>query len=320
MKFSVVIPLYNKAPHIKRTVESVLNQTCGDFELIVVDDGSTDGGGQIVEGVHDPRIYLITQENKGVSAARNTGIKTARAEFVAFLDADDEWKTGFLQEINRLIEKFPASGAYATSYENINPGGRMTYPKIRGLQAGRSGIIERPFQVFQSGLPFNSSSIVIPKRVLEELGGFQEGVNLGEDVLMWDRITVKYPISFSASSLAVYHKEAVNRASREIVISDSPTQSMRLILSSLETMELDPLTRKDLEDYYAYKVIIRAREAMLMGSLAVANNWLKTLRWSGKFGFQRGLLLLACNAPVKWIFPIYRWYKNRNTISNNIIP
>lgn len=306
MKFSVVIPLYNKAPHIKRAVESVLNQTCGDFELIIVDDGSTDGGGQIVEGIHDPRIHLITQKNKGVSAARNTGIKTASTEFVAFLDADDEWKTGFLQEINHLLENFPTCGAYATSYENINPGGRMTYPKIRGLQAGRSGIIERPFWVFQSGIPFNSSSVVISKIGLEKLGGFKEGLNRGEDSLLWNQIAINYPIAFSTARLAIYHKEAVNRLSREIVVSNIPSEDMKTILDNLETMELNPLTRKDLEDYYAYRVIIRAREAMLMDNMKVASLWLARIKGNRKYAIQRDLLLIICLTPVKLIIPIYR--------------
>jgi len=112
---SVVIPLYNKGPHIARALNSVLAQTFQDFEVIVVDDGSTDDGAEVVRGVDDPRIRLIQQENRGVSAARNRGIEAARAELIAFLDADDEWLAEHLETIIRLRRNALEVGIYATS-------------------------------------------------------------------------------------------------------------------------------------------------------------------------------------------------------------
>ncbi len=104
---SVVIPLYNKGLYIARALNSVLAQTFQDFEVILVDDGSTDDGAEVIGGVDDPRIQLIQQENLGVSAARNRGIEAARAELVAFLDADDEWLPCFLSKIIDLSDKYP---------------------------------------------------------------------------------------------------------------------------------------------------------------------------------------------------------------------
>ena len=102
---SVVIPLYNKAPYIDRALRSVLAQTFQDFEVIIVDDGSTDGGAKIVKSTTDKRIKLIQQKNSGVSAARNRGIQESKSKLIAFLDADDEWKSRFLEVILRLRKK-----------------------------------------------------------------------------------------------------------------------------------------------------------------------------------------------------------------------
>lgn len=104
-KISVVIPLFNKGPYIARTLDSVLKQTFQDFKVIVVDDGSTDDGAEIVRGFDDPRIQLIQQPNQGESVARNRGVDESLSDFVAFLDADDEWMPKHLETILKLIEK-----------------------------------------------------------------------------------------------------------------------------------------------------------------------------------------------------------------------
>lgn len=104
---SVVIPLYNKAPHIERALNSILSQTIQPIEIVVVDDGSTDGGPKIVENFNYPNIRLIRQEHQGVSIARNRGITESKGGLISFLDADDVWLPGYLEEINKLRERFP---------------------------------------------------------------------------------------------------------------------------------------------------------------------------------------------------------------------
>ena len=113
---SVVIPLFNKQDSIRSTIESVLAQSFRDFELIVVDDGSTDGSVDVVKAINDPRIRLIEKQNGGVSSARNEGIRNASYEYVAFLDGDDLWDSDYLREIVHLIEVFPEAGILGTSY------------------------------------------------------------------------------------------------------------------------------------------------------------------------------------------------------------
>ena len=113
---SVVIPLYNKEQYIERAVYSVLSQTFQQFEIVIVNDGSTDGSASVIERMDNPLIRLIHQKNGGVSAARNRGIEEARFEYIAFLDADDEWKENHLEIIAGLISKFPECGVFGTSY------------------------------------------------------------------------------------------------------------------------------------------------------------------------------------------------------------
>ena len=121
MKISVVIPLYNKARYVVRAVNSVLSQSYNDFELIIVNDGSTDGGERLISDIKDPRLHLVNQSNAGVSAARNRGINEAAADHIAFLDADDEWKKGFLESMLNLHSKHPNAGLFASAYEIFFP-------------------------------------------------------------------------------------------------------------------------------------------------------------------------------------------------------
>ena len=117
---SVIIPLYNKVNTVERAVRSVLDQTVSEFELIVVNNGSTDGSEDVVKRIDDPRIILISQPNQGVSMARNKGVAIAKGDYVAFLDADDEWRPTFLETVLRMREKYPDCAVFATAYQRCN--------------------------------------------------------------------------------------------------------------------------------------------------------------------------------------------------------
>ena len=119
MKFSVVIPLYNKRNSLKACIESVLNQSYKDFELIVVDDGSTDGSKEIVREFEDKRIRLIEKKNGGVSSARNLGVRSARNSWIAFLDGDDIWTKWHLETIVRLAESEPLAMVLSSSIDSF---------------------------------------------------------------------------------------------------------------------------------------------------------------------------------------------------------
>ena len=117
---SVVIPLYNKEHQIAETLRSVLEQTFQDFEVVIVDDGSTDKSSEEALKIRDPRIRFVRQENAGVSAARNRGIEEARFDLIAFLDADDRWKPEYLQTQYDLFQKYPQCGVFACNYEFVH--------------------------------------------------------------------------------------------------------------------------------------------------------------------------------------------------------
>ena len=206
-KLSVVIPLYNKEPYIARALRSVCTQTVQDFEIIVVDDGSTDNSAQVVLSFGDSRIRLIKQENSGQSVARNRGVHESRTELVAFLDADDEWKPCFLQTVLHLKDLFPQAGIYACAYDVIDAGDIKVKYAFVGVPSGDwEGLIPNYFETLQGRSPVWSSAVMIPKGVLINCGMFPVGYRYGEDVDTWIRIALQYPIAFSNVSGAIYHR------------------------------------------------------------------------------------------------------------------
>jgi glycosyltransferase involved in cell wall biosynthesis len=203
---SVVMPLFNKEKEVCRAIQSVLNQTVADFELLVVNDGSTDKGPYLVREMDDPRIRLIEQGNTGVSAARNRGIKEARASLITFLDADDEWLADFLETINRLRERFSSCSVFATNYLYRNMDGSLMGTIIRGLPAADwEGIFENYFGVASnSDPPIWSSAVAVTKDAITSIGGFPVGVTAGEDLLTWARLASRYKIAYSSQPAAIF--------------------------------------------------------------------------------------------------------------------
>ena len=283
MSFSVVIPLYNKALHIERALTSVLNQTRQDFEIIVVNDGSTDNGQEIVEGIHDTRIKLINQTNQGVSAARNHGTEVANHKFVAFLDADDEWLPEFLDHIQVLINTFPSCGAYATAIQTIRPNGQKYLPSLNKLPPEPwIGILPNFFELFQDGLSvFHPSSIVVPKCILLEVGGFPAGAVLLEDITCWVKIAIRYPIAFNPKRLATYHQDATNRSNDHKNLYEAPF--IRTIQESIGNGLMPRELRAEALEFLAQQQIFTAMENVMQGNPAQARHLLATCARTKKY-------------------------------------
>ena len=219
MKFSVIIPLYNKAPYIRKALESVFAQTYTDFELIIVDDGSTDNSASIAEEfIRTSRLSpfafrLIKQSNAGVSAARNTGVAASSGENIAFLDADDWWEPTYLERMAKLIEDYPEAGLYGMNYIYYKPG------KTRVALKCKTGYINYPKEYYEgSAMMIFTSSSSMPKRVFEEMGGFPLGIRLGEDFLLWAKTALHHKVAFCDEPLAYYNNDvpATLRATRNL--------------------------------------------------------------------------------------------------------
>lgn len=284
-KVSVVIPLYNKGPYIARALNSVLAQTIQDFEVIVVDDGSTDDGAAVVKGFDDPRIQLIQQENRGVSAARNRGIEAARTELVAFLDADDEWLPGFLETIMRLRRKFPKAGAYATAFYTHSRR-RSDHLDLKAVPPEPwEGLIPRYFLTVTYRGPISSSSVCIPRSIFDNIGMFIEGVWWGEDSEMWGRIALHYTVAFSWTYGAIYHFDATNRANEKRgTVKEHPFTETGLKYISEIREPISPILHHDLLEYIEKTRLQTAGRALKSGEPKLARMVLKNchtelLKW-----------------------------------------
>ena len=207
MRFSVIIPLYNKAPYIKKALESVINQSYNDFELVVVDDGSTDGSCQIAEetlkGVHVD-YHLIKQHNAGVSTARNNGVKASHGDFICFLDADDWWAPTFLEKMNSFINDYPDAGIYGTNYYYVKNGRQ----RVCVTTAERGYINYCKVYADRLAMPLTSISVAIKRDVFCAVGGFNPKLKLGEDFDLWIRISLCHKVAFLNEPLAYYFQDS----------------------------------------------------------------------------------------------------------------
>ena len=211
MRFSVIIPLYNKAPYVAKAIESVLAQTFNDFELVIVDDGSKDNSAEIaaqaIEG-HD-HCRLIRQENAGVSMARNNGVALSQGEYLCFLDADDWWEPAFLEETAKLIAEFPEAGIYGTNYTIVNETKRKTRVSPIGVEPGFVKGYINYCQVYAKTLamPLWTGAVCIPRGVFEEVDGFNPRLKMGEDFDLWLRIAIHHKVAFLNNPLAFYNQD-----------------------------------------------------------------------------------------------------------------
>ncbi len=199
MKISAIIPAYNAGKYIRDALDSVLNQTYKEIEIIVVDDGSTDGTQEIVLR-HYPSVRYFFQKNGGVAKARNRALREAQGVWVAFLDADDVWCADKIEKQVAHIETHPGVAWVVTNQVYFDEIGITGHDPWKGERLFTGDLVKNLFTC--SGI--TPSTIMVKRTVLEEVGYFEEGLRVGEDDNLWMRIAMRHPAAFIDEPLVMY--------------------------------------------------------------------------------------------------------------------
>ncbi len=316
MRFSIIIPLYNKARYVAKAIDSVLSQTFPDYELVIMDDGSQDDSfnvaTQAIEG--EGQCHIHRQQNAGVSIARNSAVSLSHGDYLCFLDADDWWDPTFLEEMSKLIEEFPDAGIYGTSYTIVNETKRKTRVAPIGVEAGFGKGYINYCQVYAKTLamPLWTGAVCIPRPVFDGMHGFPHGIKLGEDFLLWIHIALKHKVAFLNKPLAFYNQD-VDVSNRGVGHLYKPEEHMLWNLADLEPSEQSNADYKQLVDnlrtygLYPYFLSRKYHE--------VAKNELDKVDWVRQPEKTRN----RYHQPLAWQRMVYRLKKTGAKIKQKII-
>ena len=318
--FSVIITLYNKTLYIEKCLRSVLDQTCQDFEVIVVNDGSTDDGAEKAEKfkVQSSKFKVISQLNTGVSTARNNGVKAAKFDYIAFLDADDWWEPTFLEEMKGMIEEYPQAGIYGSSYYLIKNSRKRIAP-IGVEPSFHKGIINY-CRVYAKTLcmPLWTCAVIVPIKALKSENGFKPILKLGEDFDLWIRIVLKYPVVFLNKPLANYNQD-VDLAYRAVGNLHNPENHVLWNLEYLANEELsDPDLKQLLDNLRVYGLF----PYFLTGEYRrLAKQELDKVDWknqpvTARRRYSRPVFLLKIESRFFWFGSKIKQFLLRNLLQN----
>lgn len=254
--FSVVIPLYNKAEQIKNTLNSVLQQSFKDFEIIVVNDGSTDGGHEVVKHILDDRITIYNQNNTGASVARNFGINKSNSNYIALLDADDFWKPNHLQEHFNSIKKFSKSALFCNAYELKLSKKTIIKANYNTPKKTEPHIIEDYFKTSTMHPIGWTSALVFNKKDFLDIGSFNPKYTSGQDLDLLIRFGLKKTIVFNPTITCYYDKTVMGSLSKE-----NHQESKRMLFNSFKIEEQSHPSLKRYLNLNRYSLAIQCKLA-----------------------------------------------------------
>jgi len=292
--FDVVLTLFNKKEFIADTLASVSGQSFDEWRMFVVDDGSTDGGADIVDALHDPKITLIRQANQGVGPARNRGIAAGSAEWIAFLDGDDIWNADHLAELDELRRAFPDAALIGAGFQRFAGAGEPL-----AISPGRPNRRRaRYFHECARGAElFTTSSAAVSRVALETIGAF-EPLPGNEDVELWARLALHGPVAVSDKRTILYRTESggitdtLARGPRKKPLEREQLSSTIPTLSRLLPGIDDPELARDIAEYMDSRIGLSMIGAVLAGDFAYARQ-LRALYRTQPLGKARWAALIA---------------------------
>lgn len=297
MKFSVIIPVYNKADTLMQSVESVLRQSYNDFEIVIVDDGSTDGFPAIAEQLSaNSKIRVIRQANAGVSVARNTGIKHAEGTFICFLDADDLYQPDHLQELNRLIETYPEQSYFATSHVTSYPDGKRTGSSRMLTGFPQDFLCENLFNLLNTcgdGIIHTNSMCIRKSLMFENNLFFEPGEKIGEDTDLWFRTALLQPIIISQKETTVYQREF---STATAATTNSMTWIFPRRLDAIKAMDIPAPIKTACEKLVDRYKMTCSRDYLRMSDKKAARRILKTVEHKT---CKYYISVILCAVPLK---------------------
>lgn len=293
--FSVIIPVFNKALFIEHTLKSVLDQSFTDFELILVNDGSTDDSEKVIQSINDDRIRYFSIPNQGVSVARNFGLALATAPYISFLDADDYWYPDFLESMHRSIKLHPEHHVFSAAIEVEAPG--KVFPAQYSIDPKEPYAIVNYFDASMKTTVICTSCAVFHKSVFEQIGVFDVRIKSGQDTDLWMRLGLKYPVVFYWKILARYVYDA-NSLSKQ-----KKFMNQKMDFDKFKEYEKDHPKLKKFIDQNLFSFAIRSKINNDIKNFKLHIQRIKPENLSTK----KRILLVLPGFLLRWLIKINLW-------------
>lgn len=270
--FSVIIPLYNKENYIEATLKSALNQNFTDYEIIIVNDGSTDNSVAKVKPFLNNNVHLLEQENSGVSVARNLAIKKSSGLHIAFLDADDLWYPNHLYELHKLVLDFPKSGLYCSRYLRKSVTNKLLNNSFSySFPDNFRGIVSNFFEASMYNRVAQTSAIAVSRKIFNDnYYLFNPEVTSGQDTELWIKIALHYPVAITNQVTAVYCAEVPKSLFKTPI-----TQKKLINFKQFQEHEKTNPSLKQFLDIHRIEYALRFKMA---GKKQISNAYFKAVR------------------------------------------